>query len=152
MLYYCDVCGKIIGLWVLTVRCAAVLPTPSLLPHCPSSILLCALKSPRCHGSASVTPALEWDVAQAIEHQPVKDTIIRSILHSRCICSLSYFPFQPVVHKWSIKGCGMTCPVCGKVHIKDPLRLIRKSSLCGDSGFSLKKYLTMIICLMSNSR
>ena len=28
---------------------------------------------------------------------------------------------------------GMYCPACGKVHIKDPLLLIGKSSLCGDS-------------------
>ena len=30
-------------------------------------------------------------------------------------------------HNWSISGCVMCCPVCGKVHIKDPLLLIRKS-------------------------
>ena len=63
----------------------------------------------------------EWDVAQAVEHPPVKVSIIRSILHSGCICSLGYFPFKPVVHNWSIKGCGMCCPVCGKVHIKRSL-------------------------------
>ena len=62
------------------------------------------------------------------------------------------FPFQPVIYAWFIKGCGMYCPVCGKVHIKDPLLLIRKSSLCGDSQFHLKRYVTMTICLMSNSR
>ena len=27
--------------------------------------------------------------------------------------------------------CGMWCPVCGKVHVKDPLLLNQKSSLCG---------------------
>ena len=51
----------------------------------------------------------------------------------------------------SIKGCGMFCPVYRKVHIKDPLLLIGKSSLCGDSGLPSKKYVTMTICLMSNS-
>ena len=35
------------------------------------------------------------------------------------------------------KGCGMCYPVCGKVHIKDPLLLIDKSSLCGGSRFPL---------------
>ena len=29
------------------------------------------------------------------------------------------------------------CPVCGVVHIKDPLLLIGKSSPCGNSGFPL---------------
>ena len=33
-----------------------------------------------------------------------------------------------------------------QVHIKDPLLLIDKSSLCGDSGFLLKIYVTMTIC------
>ena len=33
------------------------------------------------------------------------------------------------------KGCGMCYPVCGMVHIKEPLLLIRKSSLCGTAGF-----------------
>ena len=54
-------------------------------------------------------------------------------------CSLGYFPFQPVVHNWFIKGRGMYCSVYGKVHIKDPLLLIEKSSLCGGSGFPSKK-------------
>ena len=31
--------------------------------------------------------------------------------------------------------CGMCYPVCGMVHIKEPLLLIEKSSLCGGSGF-----------------
>ena len=52
---------------------------------------------------------------------------------------VAYFPFQPVVHNWFIKGRGMYCSVYGKVHIKDPLLLIEKSSLCGDSGFPSKK-------------
>ena len=72
----------------------------------------------------------------------------RSILHNGCICSLGYFPFQPVVRNWSSKGCGMSCPVCGK----GPLLLMGKSSLCGESRFPLKKYVTMTICLTSNSR
>ena len=35
------------------------------------------------------------------------------------------------------KGCGMCYPVCGMMHIKEPSLLIRKSSLCGGSGFPL---------------
>ena len=58
-----------------------------------------------------------------------------------------------MVHHLSNKGCGMCCPVGGKVHIKDPLLPIEKSSLCGYSRFPLlRKYITMTICLTSNSR
>ena len=42
---------------------------------------------------------------------------------------LSYFSFQPVLH-----DC---YPVCGMVHIKEPLLIIGKSSPCGSSGFPL---------------
>ena len=35
------------------------------------------------------------------------------------------------------KGRGMYYPVCGMMHIKEPLLLIGKSSLCGGSRFSL---------------
>ena len=31
---------------------------------------------------------------------------------------LSYFSFQPVLHDWCNKGCGMRYPVCGMMHIK----------------------------------
>ena len=48
---------------------------------------------------------------------------------------LSYFSFQPVLHDWRNKGCGMCYPVCGMVHIKEPLLLLVKSSVCGGSGF-----------------
>ena len=46
-----------------------------------------------------------------------------------------YFSSQPVLHDWCNKGRGMCYPVCGMVHIKEPLLLIDKSSLCGSSGF-----------------
>ena len=59
--------------------------------------------------------------------------VIGSILHG--VDPLSYFSFQPVLHDWCNKGRGMCYPVCGMVHIKEPLLLIGKSSLCGDSGF-----------------
>ena len=55
------------------------------------------------------------------------------------------FPFQPVVHNWFIKGRGMYCSVYGKVHIKDPLLLIEKSSLCGGSGFPSKNRVNVTI-------
>ena len=40
---------------------------------------------------------------------------------------LSYFSFQPLLHKWCRTGHGMCYPVCGIVHIKDPLLLTEKS-------------------------
>ena len=56
-----------------------------------------------------------------------------SILHG--VDPLSYFSFQPVIHDWYNKGCGVCYPVCGMMHIKEPLLLIVKSSLYGSSGF-----------------
>ena len=47
------------------------------------------------------------------------------------------FLVQPVFHDWGNKGCGMFYPVCGMVHIKDPLLLIGKSSPFDGSGFPL---------------
>ena len=52
---------------------------------------------------------------------------------------LSHFSFHPMLHDWCNKGRGMCYPVCGIVHIKEPLLLIGKSycSPCGSSGFPL---------------
>ena len=47
---------------------------------------------------------------------------------------LSYFSFQPVLHDY---GHGMCYPVCGMVHIKEPLLLIGKSNPCGSNRFRL---------------
>ena len=61
--------------------------------------------------------------------------VVGSILHG--VDPLSYFSFPPVLHDWCNKGRGMCYPVCGMVHIKEPLLLIDKSSLCGGSRFPL---------------
>ena len=87
----------------------------------------------------------ERDVAQSIACPPLKRSVVGSILLSGPSCSLGYFPFQPVVHNWFIKGRSMYCSVYGKVHIKDPLLLIEKSSLCGGSGFPSKKCVNVTI-------
>ena len=65
----------------------------------------------------------------------------------------SYFSFLPVLHDWCNKGRGMCYPVCGMVHIKEPLLLIDKSSLCGGSGFpfSLSEW-SLTICLTPYNR
>ena len=77
--------------------------------------------------------------------------VIGSILHGEN--PLSYFSFQPVLHDWCNKGRGMCYPVCGMVHIKEPLLLIGKSSLCGGSGFplSLSEW-SLTICLTPYNR
>ena len=77
--------------------------------------------------------------------------VVGSILHG--VDPLSYFSFQPVLHDWFNKGCGMCYPVCGMVHIKEPLLLIDKSSLCGGSGFpfSLSEW-SLTICLTPYNR
>ena len=50
---------------------------------------------------------------------------------------LGYFSFQPVPHNWCNKGHGMCYPICGMVHIKEPLLLTGKSSAYGSSKFPL---------------
>ena len=54
---------------------------------------------------------------------------------------------------WCNKSRGMCYPVCGMAHIKEPLLLIDKSSLCGDSGFpsSLLEW-SLTICLTPYNR
>ena len=61
--------------------------------------------------------------------------VVGSIL--RGVDPLSYFSFKPCLHHCCTKGRGMCYPVCGMMHIKEPLLLIGKSSLCGGSGFAL---------------
>ena len=77
--------------------------------------------------------------------------VVGSILHG--VTPLSYFSFQPVLHDWCNKGRVMCYPVCGMVHIKEPLLLIGKSSLCGGSGFpfSLSEW-SLTICLTPYNR
>ena len=77
--------------------------------------------------------------------------VVGSIVHG--VDPLSYFSFQPVLHDWCNKGSGMHYPVCGRVHIKEPLLLIGKSSLCGGSGFpfSLSEW-SLTICLTPYNR
>ena len=74
--------------------------------------------------------------------------VVGSILHG--VDPLSYFSFQPVLHN---NRRGMCYPVCGMVHIKEPLLLIDKSSLCGGSGvpFSLSEW-SLTICLTPYNR
>ena len=57
--------------------------------------------------------------------------------------------FQAVLHDWCNKGCGMSYPIYGIVHIKEPLLLIGKSSICGGSRFPLtERSFTIHVCPM----
>ena len=72
-------------------------------------------------------------IAPWYERSLTERWVVGSILHG--VDPLSYFSFQPVLHDWCNKGRGMYYG--GMVHIKEPLLLIEKSSLCGGSGFPL---------------
>ena len=88
------------------------------------------------------------------------DLDIQFIFHhwciNRCNClkdTLIYFSFQPVLHNCCNKGRGMCYHVCGMMHIKEPLLLIKKSSPCGNSGFPLLlSDWSFIICLTPYNR
>ena len=77
--------------------------------------------------------------------------VVGSILHG--VDPLSYFSFQPVLHDWCNKDCGMYYPVCGMMHIKELLLLIGKNSPCGSSWFppSLSEW-SFTICLTPYNR
>ena len=51
---------------------------------------------------------------------------------------LSYFSFQPVLHDWCNKGCGMCYPVCNDAY-KSTLAVNRKERVAyvGAAGFPL---------------
>ena len=86
-----------------------------------------------------------------VEHSHLVRWVVGSILHG--VDPLSYFSFQTVLHDWCNKGIGMCYPVCGMVHIKEPLLLIDKSSLYGGSRFpfSLSEW-SLTICLTPYNR
>ena len=88
-----------------------------------------------------------------IPNSAIATKTTRNWLKTAWYCPLSYFSFQPVLHDWCNKGRGMCYPVCGMVHIKEPLLLIDKSSLRGGSGFpfSLSEW-SLTICLTPYNR
>ena len=104
------------------------------------------------HTTAFVTQIVEGaGRSSEVERSLMVRWVVGSILHG--VDPLSYFSFQPVLHDWCNKGRGMCYPVCGMVHIKEPLLLIGKSSLCGGSGFplSLSEW-SLTICLTPYNR
>ena len=89
--------------------------------------------------------------SSGIERSLMVRWVVGSIRHG--VDPLIYFSFQPVLHDWCNKVRGMCYPVCGMVHIKEPLLLIDKSSLCGGSRFpfSLSEW-SLTICLTPYNR
>ena len=112
--------------------------------------LLLIGKSSLCGGSRFPF-SLGTGRSSEVERSLMVRWVVGSILHG--VDPLSYFSFQPVIHDWCNKGCGMYYPVCGMVHIKEPLLLIDKISLCGGSRFpfSLSEW-SLTICLMPYNR
>ena len=54
---------------------------------------------------------------------------VRWVIGSIPYCGpIEIFSFEPVLHDWCNKGRGMCYPVCGIVHIKEPLLLIKKEA------------------------
>ena len=100
-----------------------------------------------CHITVNVNLRISGEVERSL----MVRWVVGSILHG--VDPLSYFSFRPVFHDWCNKGRGMCYPVCGMVHIKEPLLLIGKSSLCGGSGFplSLSEW-SLTICLTPYNR
>ena len=87
----------------------------STIPHTESTYHgLCYPRGARC--------------SSMVEHSLMVRWVVGLILHG--VDALSYFSFQPEHHDWCNKGWGMCNPVCGMVHIKEPLLLIGKSSPC----------------------
>ena len=68
--------------------------------------------------------------------------VVGSILHG--VDPLSYFSFQPVLHDWFNKGRGMYYPVCGMMHIKEPLLLSERVAYVAAAGF-LSRYLSGLL-------
>ena len=60
--------------------------------------------------------------------------VIGSILHGG---SIELFFSQPVLHDWFNKDRGMSHPVCGIMHIKEPLFLIGKVAHVAAAGFHI---------------
>ena len=69
-----------------------------------------------CHRSSKLSGAGR---SSEVERSLMVRWVVGSILHG--VDPLSYFSFQPVLHDWCNKGRGMCYPVCGMVHIKEPL-------------------------------
>ena len=115
-----------------------------------------------CNGlpTGPLKPTLDW--CRYRDANPVPTSSLASdiatapsgpVIFMHLYCVYLSNSFQPVLHDWCNKGRGMCYPVCGMVHIKEPLLLIDKRSLCGGSGFpfSLSEW-SLTMCLTPYNR
>ena len=70
--------------------------------------------------------------------------VVASILHGYGVDPLSYFSFQPVLHDWRNKGCGMSYPDCGMVHIRK-----KTSNFFRGTGYRIVSFLLEVKCGIS---
>ena len=94
----------------------------------------------------SPPPMVRWVVGSILHGGPIELLLIPAIV-------VVVVVVVAVLHDWCNKGRGMCYSVCGMLHIKEPLLLIGKSSLCGSSGFpfSLSEW-SLAICLTPYNR
>ena len=72
--------------------------------------------------------------------------VIRSIPHGALI---ELFLIPASAHGWCNTGHSRCYPICGMIHIKESLQLIRMSNPCsGGSWFSLSSELSFTVCPM----
>ena len=118
--------------------------TAFVTPISSKGSFICIIPDRIIHTTAFVTPVVgHWmkrEIAQWVHHeglirQPI--ALLANVLPQSCISLLPLISFQPVLDDWCNKGCGMYYPVCGMMHIKEPLLLIGKSSPYGGSRFLL---------------
>ena len=76
------------------------------------------------------------------KRNPVNGTYTTVTKITKCLTSDT--SFQPVVHDWCNKGCGMCYPVSGMMQIKQPLQIIGKVAYVAAEGF-LSRYLSGLL-------
>ena len=131
--------------WLTAMRCTFQRVTRG---HCRGSLMFQRQSRRKCFRptTSSPTPArsltaqLKWrsaccPLSMTFHDFPLFLSVVISPSSSTSLSPI--FSFQPVHHDRYNKGCGMCYPVCGMVHIKEPLLLIGKSSPCGSSGIPL---------------
>ena len=97
--------------------------------HIKEHLLLIEKSSP--FGSSDLLSLSEWSFTICLTPYNRKIKCVLSALLNKTFSSLTLSQ--------------QYCSVYGKVHIKDPLLLIEKSSLCGGSGFPSKKCVNVTI-------